>query len=149
LIVRLTALACAAVALRPAELSHHAGVISPDLQSFIARSVRSVWALELLLLLKREPERAWTADALVAEMRASAPLVAEVLATFESSGLTRRNAEGEHLWAPNGPALALLSDELERLYRERPATTVKAILSTPNDKLQSFADAFRIRGDGQ
>lgn len=124
-------------------------VISPDLQTFIGGSIRSVWALELLLLLKRNPERAWSVDGLVAEMRASAPLVADVLANFEASGLTTRDPDGGHRYAPAAPALADLADALEEAYKLRPGLVVKAILSAPNDKLQSFADAFRLRGDGK
>jgi hypothetical protein len=37
--------------------------------------------------------------------------------------------------------------QVERVYAERPSAVVKAILSAPNDKIQSFADAFRLRKD--
>ena len=124
-------------------------MISPDLQTFIGGSIRSVWALELLLLLKRNPERAWTTEGLVAEMRASAPSVEQVLSSFEASGLTQREQNGDHRYAPAAPPLASLADELEDAYKLRPGLVVKAILSAPNDKLQSFADAFRLRGDGK
>jgi hypothetical protein len=80
-------------------------------------------------------------------MRASATLVRDVLVTFETAGLVRPEPDGDYRYAPAGPALAALADQLELTYRERPVAVVNAILASPNDKLQSFADAFRLNGD--
>jgi hypothetical protein len=121
-------------------------LINSDLSAFIRSAIPSVWAVEILILLRREPGRRWTADALVQEMRASNTLVGEVLAVFNAAGLVRREDDDSHVYDPT-EALGLLADQLETAYRERPAAVVKAILSSPNDKLQSFADAFRFRGD--
>jgi hypothetical protein len=119
--------------------------VSSDLLAFIRTSISSVWALELLLLLKRE-DRAWTDEALVKELRASDALVADGLAVFETSGLVRRDGGGSFIYDPASPVLRALADELEKTYRERPVSVVRAIVSLPNDKLQNFADAFRFRG---
>jgi hypothetical protein len=37
--------------------------------------------------------------------------------------------------------------EVERHYIERPLALIKAIVSAPNEKIQSFADAFRFKKD--
>src|SRR3546814_10483475 len=37
--------------------------------------------------------------------------------------------------------------ELEQAYAERPTAVVKAIMAAPSEKLQIFADAFRIKKD--
>lgn len=81
----------------------------------------------------------------MAELRASTPLVEDVLNTFETVGLVRRETSGEVAYGPAGPALATLADQLERTYRERPVAVVNAIVKAPNEKLQSFADAFRLK----
>ena len=123
-------------------------MINSELHAFIRACVRSVWALELLVLLRREPGKPWTAEALVHEMRASTAVVSDALAAFEAIGLVRRGEEPA-IWtyAPAAPALDQLADQLEAVYRQRPTAVVKTILSLPNDKLQSFADAFRFKGD--
>jgi hypothetical protein len=118
-----------------------------QLVSFIRESVRSVWALELLLLLRRTPDRLWTEEALVRELRASLPLVRDNLAVFETSGLVACEAGGCR-YAPASPVLAGLCDELERRYRESPVRLINAIAS-PKDKLQTLADAFKLKGDGK
>ena len=106
-----------------------------------------MWALELLLLIKQDPSRAWEVEPLVQEMRASTPAVAQGLAAFEAAGLVQHDGAGAYRYAPAGSALRALADQLEAVYRERPGAVVKAILSSPNEKLQSFADAFRFKGD--
>jgi hypothetical protein len=40
--------------------------VDRDVFQFIREHVRSVWALELLLRLKHDPERCWSVDELVA-----------------------------------------------------------------------------------
>jgi len=120
-------------------------VFSPDLQSFIRESVRSVWALELLLLLRRQPDRRWTSDDLVKELRASTSLVSENLAGFERAGLVACE-DGACRFAPASPVLVQLCDELDQAYRERPVAVINVIASS-KDKLQTLADAFKLKGD--
>lgn len=117
-----------------------------DLFGFIREQLRSVWALELLLLMRRRSDHAWTPDELVRELRASHTLVADNLTTFERAGLVRAGEDERFTFAPVSPVLADLCEELAAAYAERPVTVINAIVSPP-DKLQGLADAFRIRGD--
>lgn len=117
-----------------------------ELLDFIRGSIRSVWALELLLLLRRQADRAWSTDDLAMELRANTPLVADVLKTFETAGLVRSPEPGSYTYAPASPALERYCRQLDDAYRERPVSVINAIVSAPNDKLQSFADAFRLKG---
>lgn len=121
-------------------------MLEDDLVDFIQGSIRSVWALELLICLRKAPDRTRTAEDLVRELRASAPVVVDNLAVFETSGLAVRDGEGWR-YAPAAPLLGSLCDRLEQAWRTRPSAVMKAIVAAPNDKLQTFADAFRIRGE--
>lgn len=116
-----------------------------DLAAFVREHVRSVWALELLLVLKRDPERCWEAQALVGELRASMGLVNDNLHRFERGGLVVRDDDGCWRYAPASPILGELSDRLESAYRERPVAIVN-LIAAPRDPLQSLADAFKFRG---
>jgi hypothetical protein len=120
-------------------------VTDPDLPAFIRSSIRSVWALEVLLLLKRQPDRAWTPEDLVRELRASTTVVADALAAFSVAGLVRAE-EGAYAYGPASPVLGRLCEALDRTYRERPVAVINAIAS-PRDRMQSFADAFRLKDD--
>lgn len=117
-----------------------------DLFGFIREQLRSVWALELLLLMRRRADHAWTAHELVSELRASQTLVTDNLANFERAGLVRADEDGRYAFAPVSPVLSALCGQLAAAYAERPVTVINAIVSPP-DKLQDLADAFRIRGD--
>lgn len=117
----------------------------PDVLSFIREHIRSVWALELLLRLKADPERCWTADELVEAMRASHALVDDNLAALMSAGLVVPDDRGCFRYRPAAAALATLCDELEETYRVRPVTVIRWI-SAPVARLKSLADAFKFSG---
>ena len=118
-----------------------------ELLGFIRAAVRSVWALELLLAMRRSPDRRWTVDALVQELRGSTMVVREALDGFVSAGLVVSDGDG-FCYAPASAMLTEFADALEQTYRERPVWVVNAIASR-KDKLQSFADAFRLKDDSQ
>lgn len=118
----------------------------PDLLAFVRLHVRSVWALELLLLLRREPARRWAPAELVRELRASPGLVSDNLRVFERGGLAVPDQENRHQYAPATPLLDALCARLEDAYRARPVSVINMI-ARPSDPLQSLADAFRFRGD--
>jgi hypothetical protein len=119
-----------------------------DLLSFIRQHLTSVWALEILLLLRRDRDRLWTSTALVEELRASNAVVGGVLLDFERTGLIIREEDGSVRYAPAGTVLDGLCERIEAVYRERPVAVIKAI-SAPPDRLQALADAFRLKGDGK
>ena len=116
----------------------------PDIAQFIRTSVPSVWALELLLLLRADPARRWSPAELLKELRASTSLVDENLARFYAQGLVLQDDAGWH-FAPANPHLDSLAAELAALYRERPMYTI-GLIARP-DPLQSLANAFRIKRD--
>ena len=121
------------------------GLIDRDLTDFIGGSVPSVWALELLLFLRAHPERGWSREALVRELRSSITVVHDALGVFEASGLVRCEG-GECAYQPVSEDLARLCDDLARLYRERPVAVINAITRSKSAPLQSFANAFRLKG---
>ena len=117
-----------------------------DLLEFIRETIRSVWALEIVLVLQRDRERTWTAQQIVDELRASLPLVADNLAVFETAGIVLREGEGFR-YAPASRWLESLCSELVSAYRERPVTVINALVSSSGDNLRALANAFRLKGD--
>jgi len=122
-------------------------VLDPDLLTFIQGSIRSVWSLEVLLLLRRDRDRTWSAEAVARELRANERLVSDQLPALQTAGLVSCDEDGCTYAAP--PALDGLCERLEAAYRERPGQVIKAITAGPNDKIQIFADAFRFRDGGE
>ena len=119
---------------------------SPDLAAFVRQHMRSVWAVELLLILRRDRDRGWPPDELVAELRASTNLVDDVLAIFETGGLAVRDDAGLWRYRPAVPVLDELAGRLEQAYRERPVRIIN-LIAQPSDPIQGLADAFKWRGE--
>jgi len=115
-----------------------------DLADFVREHLRSVWAVELLLLMKRTPDRCWPPAELVRELRAATGLVNDNLQRFERGGLAVREDEACYRYRPAAPVIAELCDRLETAYRERPVSIIN-IIAAPRDPLQSLADAFKFR----
>jgi hypothetical protein len=115
-----------------------------ELQQFIEAYIPSVWALELLLLLRADPARRWSPAELLKELRASTSLVNKNLIHFERHGLALNDEAGWH-FAPANAHLEALAEALAALYRERPMYTI-GLIARP-DPLQSLANAFRIKRD--
>ena len=115
--------------------------------ALIRSAIRSVWALEMLLLMRRHADRTWTTDALVSELRASTVLVDQNIRQLLAAGLVRQEEEG-FIYGPAVPDLEQACADLEQAYRERPVAVVNMIVGQARDNVQSFADAFRFkRGD--
>lgn len=118
---------------------------SEDLLRFIESSFRSVWALELLLVLKREP-RSWSSEELVSTMRASELVVSKALDALVSAGLVSIEQDGAR-YMPINDDVATCVDELEQLYAARPDAVRRAIVAASASSATAFADAFRLRKD--
>jgi hypothetical protein len=119
-------------------------VTDDEIYLFIQQSIGSVWALEVLLLLRRTAPRTWAEGELVRELRSSDTIVHEALARFSTLGLVVETG-GQHEYRPATAELATLVDEIARIYAARPVSVVKAIMSAPNEKLRIFSDAFRLK----
>jgi hypothetical protein len=122
-------------------------LIAGDVLQFIQSSFKSIWSLELLLFLQRSADRAWSTAELVRELRGSEYVVRQSLTSLLAAGLVSVEANETFRYLPASPDLDRLAIETARAYRERPGAVRQAILSAPNEKLQTFADAFRLKKD--
>lgn len=112
---------------------------------FAATLFKSVWALELLLTLRRGQDRAWSADELIRELRSSRVVIAEALNNLVVAGLVVEE-DGSRFRYPGGtPATDEIVAALESLYAAKPTAVIREIVTTPNMKLKILSDAFRIK----
>jgi DNA-binding IclR family transcriptional regulator len=116
---------------------------SDDLASFIASSFRSVWALELLLLLKGHA-RACSAEELVDLMCASPSVVESALDSLTAAGVVGTDAQGT-AYMPASAEVARLVEETEQFYRSKPNRVRRLIVASANSSLAAFSDAFRLK----
>ena len=122
-------------------------MLPANVDRFLRGTVRSVWELELLLLLRRQRARLWTADELVRDLRASVLIVADSLDSLQKVGLVSRNANEQYQYWPITPELDHLVDDVAAAYASSPVAVTEAILSSPSSSVRTFADAFKIKKD--
>jgi hypothetical protein len=112
---------------------------------FAAISFKSVWALELLLMFKQEPARAWSADEIIRDLRSSQGVVAEALGNLIAVRLAAQDDEGCYRYQAGAAGLDEMVNAVEKLYATKPAAVIRAIVTSPNRKLQILSDAFRFK----
>jgi hypothetical protein len=112
---------------------------------FAGASLQSVWALEILLTLKRDPAKEWTANDLIRELRSSQVGVAEALQNLRSAGLVVETNGQLYRYQPGSAAMDAFVTELVKVYAAKPVAVVRSIVTSPNRKLQILSDAFRIK----
>jgi hypothetical protein len=98
-----------------------------------------------MLFLRARADRSWSAEELTLELRASVPLVSELLQQFERSGLIIPAENDRWMWRPANAELSACADAVASAHARTPFQVINAILDTPNDRLRTFADAFKLR----
>lgn len=112
----------------------------------LAGSLGSIWSLELLLILRNNPERQWFVDELDRELRASAQVVEEALHALARLGLVVPTGAKAWRYGPSSPDLDAIAGTLARLYATKRISVINAIHASAIDRMRTFASAFRIRG---
>lgn len=122
---------------------------SDEFCRFLRTAVPTVDAAEVLLLLRREGERWWSAEevvgALLPAVSLTAAEVTAYLTLFQANGLI---AHGPDKPAQYRAALGAFDAHVRTLaqaYRERPVTLIRVIYALRDTKILSFADAFKLK----
>ena len=116
------------------------------LKRFISASFRSVWSLELLLLLKRRPGF-HCREELIGALHGSELVVAQGLEWLVAAGLASVDERGRATYLPASPDLVSLVERTEELYGRKPDAVRRLIVAGSAPGLTAFADAFRFRKD--
>jgi predicted ArsR family transcriptional regulator len=118
-----------------------------DVRQFITDNISSVAKLEVLLLLRNNPEPAWTAAAVAKALATSPEVMQTHLDEWLARGLLQVSEASErgYRYSPKSPELDRTVRDLADLYQARRVTVITQIYSEPVDKVRTFADAFRLR----
>jgi hypothetical protein len=119
-------------------------VTEEDVLSFISSSLSSIWALDVLLLVRSTPAREWSKDELVRELRGSASAIAVSLSALEAARLITRDRDSIRYSVSNIDLDATVT-AIAEIYAVKPAAVIRAIASGTDRNLKIFSDAFRFR----
>ncbi len=125
--------------------------LSREVAQFVRDHIHSVEQLEVLLLLRTDPVRAWTPGDVARELRTNESSVEARLGDLHATHLVTRTEPAtptdrpRFTYAPATPELTSAVDALASAYGEMRYRVIEQILSKPTDKVRLFADAFRLR----
>lgn len=122
--------------------------IDPAVLAFVDRHIRSIEQLEILLLVHRQRDRAWSARAVSDELRSNPDSAAARLAELAEDALVAavEAAPAAYRYAAIGDADRMVA-ALAEAYRDFRLRITERVFTKP-DGLSSFADAFRLRRKG-
>jgi hypothetical protein len=123
---------------------------SDDFCRFVQGAIPAVDAAELLLLLADRPDAWWYPAEALAKLRPAGVTMSEAEAeryadTFVAQGLVESGPERKLRYRPASEALARHVLTLAQAYEERPVTLIRMIYALRDTKIQTFADAFKLR----
>jgi hypothetical protein len=118
-----------------------------DTGQFLRDNFKSVWSLELLLHLAREPDRSFMPGDLVEVLRSSQGIVEKSLTALVAAGLIVEEGDGSVRYAPASPDLHAVVEAVRDEYALRPDAVRRVIVSGAASGASAFADAFRLRKD--
>jgi hypothetical protein len=119
--------------------------ISQDLKTFIKQHIHSVFSLEVLLLLRREQSRSFTASEVANELGIESD-VAQQLSELTSANLVRTaNSDvAKYRYAPVDKELESLVDQLALAYAKQRVPILSLILTEHADRIRGFVEAYRL-----
>jgi hypothetical protein len=122
---------------------------SDEFCRFIQTVLPSVDAAELLLALYESADTWWTPAALVAKLRPASSIsdadAQRYLDQFQARGLIAVAPDRSLQFRPADEPLREQVRTLAQAYKERPVTLIRMIYALRDTKIQSFADAFKLR----
>jgi biotin operon repressor len=117
------------------------------LESFIANSFRSVWALDLLRHLAEHSGRFFTSEELIAALRASRAVVSQSVDNLTAAGLAIVDGEGRAGYHEASAEQDALVKGAIDFYARSPDKARRLIVAQSAPGVTAFADAFKLRKD--
>ena len=119
--------------------------VKQGLEGFIKATFRSVWALELLCLLRQNDGSSLSHEAMVAGLRGSDLVVTQSVESLAAAGLVLAEADGSARYKPASDVLDKMVERTQALYATSPDAVRRLIVAAANPGITAFADAFRLR----
>lgn len=118
-------------------------------KQLLSRHIKSVEQLEVLLLLRSQPQRGWTATEVYDVIRSSQPSIQTRLQTFTAEGflIEEKGPPQTFRFSPKDQTLHSAVDQTAAAYQTSRVRVIEAIFAPEVDPVQSFADAFKLRKD--
>ena len=122
---------------------------SDDFCRFLQQNIPSVDAAELLLFLRANAERSWAASEAAANLRPAVQIAdtdaARYVESFGARGLVASGPDRRVQFRPANQELEMHAETLAAAYQQRPVTLIRMIYALRDSRIQTFADAFKLK----
>jgi len=121
-------------------------MVSEGLRNFLEQRLSSLEHIEVVLLLRRDPSRSWTAPEVAAALGSAPETAAMRLFLLASGGLIEFEPAGIPRYRYNGTDATTEAtlQELSEVFASN-REEVAAVVAAPRDPLRSFSDAFKFK----
>jgi len=119
------------------------------IEQFISDSFSSIWDLELLAVVMEAETRSMSAAELETQMRGSQLVVEQGMRALSAAGLVSFDGPDRIRFSPVNETVARRAREAVDFYRRFPGRVRRLMISRQAPGLSAFADAFRLRKDGE
>lgn len=122
------------------------GSVSESLQTFLQQRLATIEQIEIVLLLRSDPARSWSATDVATELRMPPESAAMRLFLLASSGMILFEPSGvpRYRYAATDADTETLLAELAEIYAND-GGAVRVAIGAPPDPIRSFADAFKLK----
>jgi hypothetical protein len=121
------------------------GDFPAELKQFIAQHVESLAQLEALLILRQDSQQRWKSPDLAQRLYITPDMCEGILANLSRQGFVERDGDGGYRYHPTSSEEDRVLADLAIVYQQRRVAVITEIYSKPVNKVQTFADAFRLR----
>lgn len=121
--------------------------IPEPVRRLLAEHIDSIEQIEVLMLLRAQPEREWSAEEVNRELRSSVMSIQDRLGGLAAMGFLVAREAGADLvyrYAPASDEVRGVIDALEAVYKARRFSVINLIYAKPESDVMSFSEAFRI-----
>lgn len=122
-----------------------ASELSQNLERFIRERLPSTEQIEIVLLLRADRERSWSAPEVAQKLGTPPESTAMRLFLLASNGVVTFDGSGGVPRYRYNAADETLIDELAEVYQSRPGAIHDVVGAPVRDPLRSFADAFKLK----
>ena len=118
-----------------------------EISQFIDQQIESLAQLEALLLLREDRQRAWRVDEIAKALYITPEMAGALLADMGRRGFAKAMPHSglSYSYGLTSGDTDCLVGQLASLYQDRRVAVISLIYSKPLNKVQTFADAFRLR----
>jgi hypothetical protein len=124
----------------------HMGAVSDSLRSFLEQRLSSLHHIEVVMLLRGDPGRSWTAPEVAAALGSAPETAAMRLFLLASGGLIafEPSAVPRYRYAAADAETEARLRELSEVFATN-RDAVAAVVESPRDPIRSFSDAFKLK----